>query len=199
MKSHVAAVVHLYQTVDTMNKHRIRWRWVPGYEEFYKVSNTGKVKSVSRYVPHPLGGEKKLRSRILKPGIDRNGYRKVVLCQDGNKKEWKVHRLVLLAFKGPPPKNKPLVCHKDDNPANNRLSNLRYGTAKINSEDMVKHGNSLKGEKNHKSILTEKEVLSIVSDYEDGLNRKELAEKYEVNRHCIYDILNGRSWGYLFE
>ena len=50
-----------------------------------------------------------------------------------------MHMLVLLAFSGP--RNDGLQTrHMDGNPANNTLSNLRYGTAKQNIQDQLVHG-----------------------------------------------------------
>jgi hypothetical protein len=46
----------------------------------------------------------------------------------------------MLAFVGPPPKEKPLVMHLDDNPLNNNLSNLRYGSNRDNFMDSVSKG-----------------------------------------------------------
>lgn len=42
-----------------------------------------------------------------------------------------VHTLVMLAFKGPCPANMEIL-HMDHNPANNVLTNLKYGTRSEN-------------------------------------------------------------------
>jgi len=47
-------------------------------------------------------------------------------------KSYKVHRLVCEAFHGPSPKDKPVCMHLDENSANNRPSNLAWGTQKEN-------------------------------------------------------------------
>jgi hypothetical protein len=44
----------------------------------------------------------------------------------------KVHRLVCEAFHGPPPFEKAVVIHIDENALNNRPENLRWGTQKEN-------------------------------------------------------------------
>jgi HNH endonuclease len=46
--------------------------------------------------------------------------------------EHKVHRLVAEAFLGPPPFDGAVVMHIDENAANNRPSNLRWGSQKEN-------------------------------------------------------------------
>lgn len=47
----------------------------------------------------------------------------------------KVHRLVALAYT-PNPDNKPCVCHKDNNPLNNHVDNLYWGTQAENMSQM---------------------------------------------------------------
>lgn len=44
----------------------------------------------------------------------------------------KVHRLVCEAFHGPPPFEKAVVIHLDENSMNNRQENLKWGTQKEN-------------------------------------------------------------------
>lgn len=47
-------------------------------------------------------------------------------------KTYKVARLVAEAFHGPPPFDKAVVMHVDENAANNRASNLAWGSQKEN-------------------------------------------------------------------
>ena len=47
-------------------------------------------------------------------------------------KTYKVHRLIAEAFHGPAPFEGAVVMHLDENAANNRASNLRWGTQKEN-------------------------------------------------------------------
>lgn len=61
----------------------------------------------------------------------------------------RVHRLVLLAFVGPPATNSAEVCHIDGNPANNQLANLRWGSSSENKADQVRHGTHRNASKTH--------------------------------------------------
>jgi hypothetical protein len=45
---------------------------------------------------------------------------------------YKIHRLVAEAFHGPPPFDGAVAMHIDENAANNRATNLRWGTQKEN-------------------------------------------------------------------
>ena len=94
----------------------MNWEDVQGYEGLYQVSDCGQVKSL------PRKGCKK--ERILKPVLNAYGYYKVILCKDGNRKSFLVHRLVALAFlEGD---NSLTVNHKDECKTNNHVSNLEY-------------------------------------------------------------------------
>jgi len=50
-----------------------------------------------------------------------------------------LHPLILEAFVGPRPEGM-IACHWDDNPANNRLSNLRWATPSDNMFDRIRNG-----------------------------------------------------------
>lgn len=113
------------------------WKWVPGYEGQYKVSNTGLVKSVDTVVHTYNGGEFIRKGKLLRPAKDKSGYLRVGL---GKKtKSYKVHRMVAQAFI-PNPDNLPQVNHKDENKTNNWVTNLEWCTAKYN----INYGTSLK-------------------------------------------------------
>lgn len=90
------------------------WKDIEGYEGLYQVSNMGRVKSL-------------IKGIILKQWTDKDGYRQVGLL----KKTFKVHRLVAKAFIENPD-DLPLVNHKDENKANNNITNLEWCTNEYN-------------------------------------------------------------------
>ena len=92
------------------------WRTIPGYEDFYEVSSTGKV----RRCRTTNGG---MAGTFLKQGIYL-GYPQVRLSLAHKSKLHFVHRLVAVAFQGEMPSHD--VHHIDHNRANNRLENLSY-------------------------------------------------------------------------
>lgn len=57
-------------------------------------------------------------------------------------KKWYVHRLVAFVWL-PNPENLPCVGHKDNNPLNNRVSNLYWCTQEENMKQMIRDGRSL--------------------------------------------------------
>jgi len=66
-----------------------------------------------------------------------NRYCKVRLSRNNKKKTLTVHRLVAETFL-PNPNNYPVVMHMDDNPKNNCVGNLKWGTQLINTSSEIK-------------------------------------------------------------
>ncbi|MBH0121551.1 NUMOD4 motif-containing HNH endonuclease [Rhodococcus sp. CX] len=126
-----------------------QWRPIPGYEGGYEVSDQGRVRSLDRIT---YRGEKQIRlkGKILSPGKRKQtGHLYVNLHRPGERRTFKVHRLVLLAFVGPPPAGSEYALHADDDPSNNRLSNLRWGSQVDNMNDMSENGHSYHANKSH--------------------------------------------------
>ena len=107
----------------------MQWVSVVGYGG-YQVSDTGEVMSFKRS-PNGL---------LLKQIRATGGYLAVKLNHSNNRKM--VHRLVLEAFVGPCPEGME-GCHNNGNPADNRLSNLRWDTKSANAFDTVAHGSNV--------------------------------------------------------
>lgn len=100
------------------------WKDIEGYEGLYQVSNLGNVKS--------LNYQGVSREKILKPFINSDGYKRVMLYKNKTIKRLSVHRLVAQAFIENP-NNYSCVNHKDENNQNNVVSNLEWCTYKYNN------------------------------------------------------------------
>lgn len=111
------------------------WLSVPDYEGLYEVSSTGVVRSL----PRVDANGRRVRGRLLSVRTQPSGHRTVKLSRDATSRHVGVHRIVLLAFDGVPESGQE-ACHGDGNPANNNLSNLRWGTRSENLLDRVRHG-----------------------------------------------------------
>jgi len=159
------------------------WKPIKGYEGLYEISSLGRVKSFKR-----------IKTRILKL-CNSNGYLSVSLI-DKNKvyKTFKIHRLVAINFIDNP-ENKEQVNHKNGIKSDNNLHNLEWCTPSENQIHANKTGlsNPPKGEKHHKSKLTEPEVRWILQNYQKGLG-KVFAEKFKVSRNQIILIINKKAW-----
>lgn len=121
------------------------WKDVINYENFYQVSNFGRVKSLSRLSARGF----MIQDRILTPRLDGGGYHKAFLYKNSIRKQYSIHRLVCLHFLYR--ENSTLeVNHKDGNKNNNHLENLEWCTRGYNISHAYKLGlkKNLKNKKN---------------------------------------------------
>lgn len=81
------------------------------------------------------------KERILKPGNNGVGHLYVNMYKDSKLSKRYIHRLMADAFI-PNPEEKPMVRHLNDNPKDNRLENLAWGTSKENVNDAINNGTS---------------------------------------------------------
>ena len=115
-----------------MNNKEI-WKDIKGFEDYYQVSNKGRVKSLKRKRFNRTGY---LKEKVLtnnKVGKDKKYY-SVVLFKEGKKKAFKVHILVaecFLNYKNNKQKGF-VVDHIDNNSLNNDCSNLQIITQREN-------------------------------------------------------------------
>lgn len=77
--------------------------------------------------------------KILQATFDRDGYRIVNLLQGGSRRPHAVHRLVLLAFLGPPPSALHQAAHNDGDRASNNVWNLSWLTPAENGKERRRH------------------------------------------------------------
>lgn len=99
------------------------WRDIEEYFGLYQISNLGNVKS--------LGNNKTRKEKILKPEKTKGEYLRVCLSKDGKHKMYLVHRLVASTFIENP-NNYEEINHRDEDKANNYVSNLEWCDRKHN-------------------------------------------------------------------
>lgn len=115
----------------------MEWKEIIGYEGLYEVSNTGLVSSMDRMLRAGKHQSRIYKGKIKSPQtLKRSGHQYVFLYKDNKMSNQYVHRLVALSFI-PNPNNLPNVCHVDNNPLNNSVDNLYWGTQKDNITQMV--------------------------------------------------------------
>lgn len=139
-----------------------------------------------------------LKPRRLKPYVNKNGYLSIVLrdCQ-GKLKYCYLHRLILVAFKGPcPPRCQ--ADHCDGNKTNNRPGNLRWLTAKQNCQhkaDLNKGAQPNAGEQSTRAKLKAYQIREIRYFYtQGGITHATLARRYKVSANCIRLIIERKTW-----
>lgn len=111
------------------------WRAVPGVVG-YEASTLGRIRSLDRSYVDSMGRPRQVRGRVLTLSVNSGGYRNASFGMQGLRG---AHQVIALTFLGPPPPGTE-VCHGNGDKTDNRLENLRYGTASENSHDAVRHG-----------------------------------------------------------
>lgn len=124
------------------------WRPVIGFEDSYEVSDHGHVRSIPRTVGAANGKTKNLKSRPLPGYATKSGHKYVDLYRERKRTKAAVHRLVLEAFVGPAPHGHE-GCHRNDDPADNRVQNLYWGTRSDNLRDAVRNGKHAYSRRDH--------------------------------------------------
>lgn len=177
------------------------WKAIPGAPG-YEVSDQGNIRSVERVIVQKSRGgasyERVFPAKTLTPRKGSSGpYLYANPSVNGKAKNLAVHIAVLTAFVGPKPSPKHEGCHKDDNPLNNTLPNLYWGTRKENEADKKANGGAVYGEQNYNAKLSNAVVAAIKSGEVD-LNKygatTRLARALGVRRNVIECIKNGRAW-----
>lgn len=122
-----------------------RWLPVVGLEGFYEVSDLGRVRTVAHTVTFerqktpgsPVSVvTRRVKARVRIPQSDGEGCHHFLMI--GDVKRY-VHRMVLEAFVGPCPDGQECR-HADDDPPNNKLENLSWGTHADNMLDSYRNG-----------------------------------------------------------
>lgn len=180
------------------------WKDVVGFEQYFQVSNIGRVFS-------------KRTNIILNQWERKNGYMTIATTiggRNGINYCFKVHRLVAEAFLEPPSEEliekcsnehhgKVLVLHKDHNKKNNNVENLKWGT---NLENMLEYNATEKfqevvransGTLCVQSKLTKEDVeyireVYIPRDKEFGC--RALSRQFGMSHKSILNVILNRSY-----
>jgi len=159
------------------------WKDIPGYEEYYEVSNTGLIRR---------------KAYIMKCRLTNDGYPAITLCGGGKQLSKTIHRIVAEVFLKNP-ENKAQVNHKDGIKANAMVSNLEWVTPSENINHALNLGLKDKtwqdGEKNINSKLTKEQVL----DIREKCKTMKISEVHKnfypnMNYNTIYGIKTKRLW-----
>lgn len=105
------------------------WKYVPDSDEFYEISNLGRVRSWK------VRGYTNMRSKtpkFFKPRLNSRGYLCVTLSVQPRARTYTVHKLVSEAFLPPKPASRYMIDHLDDDKTNNRADNLQWLTNREN-------------------------------------------------------------------
>ena len=148
---------------------------------FYEFSNLGRVKN-SR------------TGKILKPGLDSQGYQYCILNCNGKKKPLKVHRGVLRAFNDIPNHKEMVIDHINNIHTDNKLENLQWLKRKENIDKAIKEGR-MRGAVRLNPIVDRKKKpdskiiqIRLHNDLIELINKKANDEKIDISLY-IENIL----------
>lgn len=160
----------------------------------YKINERGEVWS-EKY------------NRQIRIWPDRDGYlRTTLMVVDGSstkRRNFPVHRLVLMTFNPVPDMMNLQVNHIDNNRLNPNLDNLEWVTAQENVRHMMKQNRGRvqrqNGENNLQSILTENEVKEIIQILllPNRPTYKYIGRLYGVDAETIGAIKRKVNWTHL--
>lgn len=134
--------------------------------------------------------------KFMKPQKTKDYLRIRLVGDDGSRKCYSVHLLVMEAF-NPKPKEGLEVNHKDGNKENNSIDNLEWVTHSGNMKHAYVSGLQIpvNGESHGKSKLTEALVISIRTEYQTGsYTQKDLAQRFGVNKSTISRVISNKIW-----
>ena len=114
---------------------QIEWKPIPEFEGYYEISNSGLVKSLPREVSQlsrrGITYLRKVPGFIMTPVDNGIGYFQVGLTKNSQRKRKYIHVLVAEAFVEKPD-YKCEVDHDDEDKSNNKYTNLKWVTRKVN-------------------------------------------------------------------
>lgn len=108
-----------------MNEVAELWGPVRRYEGLYEASNMGQVRSLERFVRGRDGSARRLLGQVLTPRIRPDGTHAVNLWKNNKYKQVPIRRVVMETFDRPKPNGMDAI-NVNGNPADNRLSNLKW-------------------------------------------------------------------------
>lgn len=155
------------------------WKFI---DEHYHISNYGRVKSFWHG-----------KTKILKPVATPNGYLRVSLIINGEKKGGMIHRLVAENFL-PNHDNNLVVNHIDGQKLNNHASNLEWCTLQENVKHAVATGLQGSGEDSHRALLTNEQVKwcrEVYKPRDKDFGSAALARKLGVGLSVIHTAVHG--------
>lgn len=158
---------------------------IPNYENHYQISNLGNVKSF-----------KKNKEKLLVPVKCRKGYLNIKLSIDGKPKTYKIHRLVLLAFKPDENFKVAQINHINGIKTDNRVENLEWCDQFHNMQHAIKTGlrTGNIGSINGRAKLCEKQIPVIRELYKLFKNYSLIGRLFKVSHQTIERVVKNTAW-----
>lgn len=162
--------------------------------DLLKIRNLRQIPTCEGYFVNRYGEVYSIKK--LQPRLHSDGYFRFCLFGKKKRRQLGVHQAVAFAFLRKPKKNEKEIRHMDGDKTNNLPSNLKWGTRSDNARDLVRHGQSMRGEKSSTAKLNRSQVVMIRS-LARKMKHHRIAKLFEVSRPTITAIVNKRNWGWL--
>jgi hypothetical protein len=149
------------------------WRDVPSVPGIL-VSSEGRVMHAPHREPMHHGGQRSYGGQPTFGVWAKDAGRFTIVIRGVSHK---IHRLIAEAFHGAPPFEGAVVMHVDENAANNRPDNLRWGTQKenLNAEGFLNYCRNRTGE--NSPIIKGRQKQAAENQPELGTNTSPVREK----------------------
>jgi HNH endonuclease/NUMOD4 motif len=158
-----------------MNTTTEVWKIIPVCRE-YSASSAGRVR-------------RNETGFVLNPSITSRGYAVITIHSDGNRRQWKVHQLIWLAFRRPMPDGF-VIDHINRNKTDNRIENLRAANPNLNSQNR----RSYKGEGNPAARINAGVAAAIRAFHTTIKSYSKTAARYGVSRSLVAQIVRKELW-----
>lgn len=164
-----------------------RWLRVKGFSNYW-VSNKGRL--WSEFTDSFVYGTPNVRTGHVDVSLK--------LCRNGVRIHRYMHRLVAEAFI-PNPKHYPIVRHLDDNPENNCVENLAWGTQLDNIRDCISNGHfKYLSEENRELAMSKRRTKIVAVDLLNGekynfISQQEASRRLGISQGSISDVILGKA------
>lgn len=163
------------------------WGSVPGFTG-YEISDLGRVRSYR--IPGVNPPAMCSTPRILDLSVGSSGHVYVGLRRDGKTINGQLGNWILLTFVGTPAFGEECL-HADDDPSNNKLTNLRWGTRQENVRDRLRNG------RHNLAKLTVDDVRKIKELLKTDMYGKDIAKMFSVSPTTVSEIKLGKIWQFV--
>lgn len=162
-----------------------------------KQKGTPQIKQITGYPNYTISSDGIVRRICGSPiyAWIANKYVYVRLINEHGLHIDSIHRLVATHFLANP-NNLRCVCHKDDDPTNNSVDNLFWGSHTDNMQDMISKGRKVNsyGSDNGSAVLSADQVQFIRAYPGHRGHNRLLAEMFNVSQPAITHIRKGTTW-----
>lgn len=174
--------------------------WKQTAIEGLEVSNLGRVRVAERVCTYVKNGKSETQIRKAKgisPYVSRGGYYEIAIKRNGERKKYRVHRLVAAAFCDGYADGLS-VDHINGEKLDNRAVNLEWVPLKENTRRQWAIGLvDLRGENHPSHKLKQSQVRAIRRLLSLGAVANQIAEAVGVSASMIYKIQSGTRWAHL--